>query len=46
MEKLLARTRPDKMADTDISAIREALGQLKASSANACQIAGLNWEGI
>jgi len=41
LQKLLAKARLDKITEGDIAAIREAVGSLKSSSANACRIAGV-----
>ncbi|HOQ07274.1 MAG TPA: molecular chaperone DnaK [Clostridiales bacterium] len=41
LQKLLVKARPDRMTESDISALREAIGDLRSSSANACRIAGI-----
>lgn len=45
LQKHLLKVKPDKMTEGDVSAIREAIGRLKSSSANACRIAGVTQEG-
>lgn len=44
LEKLLIKSKPEKMTDGDITALWEAIDRLKASSANACRIAGIDLE--
>lgn len=44
LQKLLAKARLEKITENDIAAIREAVGNLKSSSANACRIAEVNQE--
>jgi len=46
LQKLLMKAKPDKMTEGDISAIREAIGHLKSSSANACRITGIGQENM
>ena len=41
LQRLLIKANPEKMTEGDISAVREAIGRLKSSSANACRIAGI-----
>ncbi len=40
LRKLMMKTKPDKMTESDISVIREAIGRVESSSANACRLAG------
>lgn len=44
LQKLLAKVRLEKITENDIAAIREAVGNLKSSSANACRKAEVNQE--
>jgi uncharacterized 2Fe-2S/4Fe-4S cluster protein (DUF4445 family) len=44
LQKLIIKAKPDKITDSDISAVREAISQLRSSSANACRIAGIDQE--
>lgn len=41
LRKLLAKSRADKMTESDVSAIRDAVNRLETSSANACRLAGI-----
>lgn len=42
LRKLLTKAKPDKMQESDISLIRNAINQLKSSIANACRLAGID----
>jgi molecular chaperone DnaK len=42
LRKVLIKAKPDKMTESDISSIRNAINQLNLSSANACRMAGLD----
>ncbi|HOV26447.1 MAG TPA: molecular chaperone DnaK [Pseudobacteroides sp.] len=44
LRKLLMKTKPDKMTESDISSVRNAINKLNSSSANACQMAGIDTE--
>ena len=44
LQKLIIKAKPDKMSESDISVIRDAINRLNSSSANACRIAGINTE--
>lgn len=44
LRKLLIKAKPDKMIESDIVSIRNALNQLSISSANACRMAGIETE--
>ena len=39
LRKLLSKTKPEKMTETDLSEIRQAMQRLESSSANACALA-------
>ena len=39
LRKLLSKTKPEKMTETDLSDIRQAMQRLETSSANACALA-------
>lgn len=41
---IIEKAKPDKMTDRDISYVRDAMKRLNLSSANACQIAGMDTE--
>lgn len=41
LRKLIKKTRPDKMTESDISSLQNAINQLNSSSANACRMAGI-----
>ena len=40
LRKLLSKTKPEKMTETDLNDIRQAMQRLETSSANACALAG------
>lgn len=44
LRKLLSSHKPDKMMESDISLIRNAINQLNSSSASACRLAGIDTE--
>ncbi len=44
LRKQVTKVKPDKMTDSDISSIRNAIIQLNISSANACRLAGIDPE--
>jgi molecular chaperone DnaK len=46
LRKLLIKVKPDKMTESDVSSVRNAINQLKSSSANACRIAGIDTESL
>ena len=39
LRKLLSKTKPEKMTETDLNDIRQAMQRLEVSSANACALA-------
>jgi molecular chaperone DnaK len=46
LRKLLIGHKPDKMTESDISSVRDAMNRLKSGSANACRMAGIDTESI
>lgn len=46
LRKLLIKAKTDKMTESDVSSVRNAINQLKSSSANACRIAGIDTESL
>ena len=46
LQKLIIKANPDRMTDSDISALREAIGELRSDSANACRIAGVDQQNM
>ena len=44
LRKLLSKTKPEKMTETDLNDIRQAMQRLETSSANACALAGQETE--
>jgi len=46
LQKLIIKARPDRMTESDISALREAIAELRSNSANACRIAGVDQQNM
>lgn len=44
LHKLVTKTKIDKMNESDVFAVRDAINRLYSSSANACRIAGISTE--
>jgi len=44
LRKMLVKLKPDKMIESDISSVRNAIDQLNSNSANACRMAGIDIE--
>jgi len=46
LQKLIIKARPDRMTESDISALREAIAELRSDSANVCRIAGVDQQNM
>ena len=46
LQKLIIKARPDRMTESDISALREAIAELRSNSANVCRIAGVDQQNM
>ena len=44
LKKLMKKAKPDKISESDISAIRDSINHLYSAGANACRIAGISTE--